>query len=269
MNNTNLYAQLCAGVEKIAIEVGRFILQEQKKIDASDVVTKSNASFVTYVDKQAESLIVDKLKELLPNAGFVTEEGTAGEQGESLLWIVDPLDGTTNYIHRIFPSAVSIALVEHGTPVVGVVYEIGQQELFSAYKGGKATLNHRPIQVSAAIRSEDALIGTGFPYYDFDRLEDYIDVLRELMQRTRGLRRFGSAAVDLCYVACGRFDAFFEHSLHPWDVAAGAFIIEQAGGRVTDFNGQKNWLYGGEIIAASNNYFGEFYSLVNSRLGHK
>jgi len=269
MNEDKLYAQLCTAVEQIAIETGKFILEEQKKIDASDVLTKSNASFVTYVDKQAEAMIVDKLKKLLPEAGFVTEEGTAGEQGESKLWIIDPLDGTTNYIHRVFPSSVSIALTEHGEPVVGVVYEIGQKELFSAFKGGRATLNHQPIQVSVASRSEDALIGTGFPYYDFDRLDDYIGVLRELMQTTRGLRRFGSAAVDLCYVACGRFDAFFEHALHPWDVAAGAFIIEQAGGRVTDFNGKKNWLFGGEIIAASNNYFDTFYSLVNSRLGYK
>lgn len=267
MTDNNRYARLCGEVKAIALDAGRFILEEQKKIGASDVVTKSNASFVTYVDQQAEALIVARLKELLPEAGFVTEEGTAGESGESLLWIVDPLDGTTNYIHQIYPSAVSIALTEQGLPVVGVVYEIGRNELFSAFKGGAATLNNEPIRVSSSSRSEEALIGTGFPYYDFDRLENYIDVLRELMQSTRGLRRMGSAAVDLCYVACGRFDAFFEHALHPWDVAAGAFIIEQAGGRVSDFKGGNNWLYGGEIVAASNPYFDTFYKLVNSKLG--
>ncbi len=261
------YQRICENVQQIARNTGVFIRGERLKISAGDVETKSAASFVTYVDKTAEKMIVSALKELLPAAGFVTEEGTAGNAGEKYIWIIDPLDGTTNYIHGIFPSSVSIGLIENGTPVMGVVYEIGLDELFYAWKESPAYLNGREINVSISSRSEDALIGTGFPYYDFDRLENYIDVLRHLMKTTRGLRRMGSAAVDLCYVASGRFDAFFEHALHAWDVAAGAFILQQAGGRVTDFNGGNDWLFGGEIIAASSNYFPDFYGVVNARLG--
>lgn len=261
------YQDICLHVQRIARNAGDFIREERRKISASDVETKSTASFVTYVDKTAEKMIVEELRKLIPEAGYVTEEGTAGSAGEQLIWIIDPLDGTTNYIHGIMPSSVSIALAENGEPVVGVVYEIGLNELYYAWKDGPAFLNGREISVTSSSRSEDTLIGTGFPYYDFDRLEDYIDVLRYLMKNTRGLRRMGSAAVDLCYVAAGRFDAFFEHALHPWDVAAGALIVMQAGGKVTDFNGGGNWLFGGEIIAAASNYFPEFYGIVHSRLG--
>ncbi len=154
-----------------------------------------------------------------------------------------------------------------GKMVMGVVYELGHDEMFYAWKGGNACMNGREIRVSQSGHSVDALIGTGFPYYDFDRIEKYIDALRELMRCTQGLRRMGSAAVDLSYVAAGRFDAFFEHALHAWDVAAGAFILQQAGGKVTDFNGGNNWLFGGEIIAASSGYFREFYGIVNRYLG--
>jgi myo-inositol-1(or 4)-monophosphatase len=141
--------------------------------------------------------------------------------------------------------------------------------MFYAWKDSAAFLNGQEIKVSPNSKSEHALIGTGFPYYDFDRVEDYIAAMKYLMKNTRGLRRLGSAAVDLAYVAAGRFDAFFEHALHAWDVAAGAFIIQQAGGKVTDFNGGENWLFGGEIIAAGNNYFDDFYSIINHHLGKK
>jgi myo-inositol-1(or 4)-monophosphatase len=263
------YQEICAEVQKIALSAGAFIRDERKKISAKDVETKSAASFVTYVDKAAEELIVRSLRELLPEAGYVTEEGTAGQSGEHLLWVIDPLDGTTNYIHGIFPNSVSIGLIENGQPVLGVVYEIGLDELFYAWKDSPAFLNGKEIRVSSSSHSVDALIGTGFPYYDFDRMENYIDVLRHLMKTTRGLRRLGSAAADLCYVAAGRFDGFFEHALHAWDVAAGAFIVRQAGGKVTDFNGGDNWLFGGEIIASSLNYFPEFFEAVHSRLGKR
>jgi len=263
------YQNICTSVQEIALSAGKFIRDERQKLTFSDVETKSKSSLVTYVDKSAEKMIVDSLRKLLPDAGFYTEEGTAGNSGEPLMWIIDPLDGTTNYIHGIFPCSVSIGLIENGEPVLGVVYEIGLNELFYAWKDSPAYLNGNEIKVSETFRSEDALIGTGFPYCDFDRLEDYIDVLRHLMKNTRGLRRLGSAAADLCYVAAGRFDAFFEHALNSWDVAAGAFILQQAGGKVTDFDGGSNWLFGGEIIAASKNYFPEFYEIVHNKLGKK
>jgi myo-inositol-1(or 4)-monophosphatase len=141
--------------------------------------------------------------------------------------------------------------------------------MFYAWKGSAAFLNEQEIRVSKNSESKHALIATGFPYYDFERVEDYIAAMRYLMQNTRGLRRFGSAAIDLAYVAAGRFDAFYEHALHAWDVAAGAFILQQAGGKVTDFNGGNNWLFGGELVASSKNYFDEFYSIINNHLGKK
>jgi myo-inositol-1(or 4)-monophosphatase len=261
------YSVLCGKVREIAMDAGRFIRSERTKLTFKDVETKSPASFVTYVDKESESMIVDALRKLIPGSGFVTEEGTAGNSGEELVWFIDPLDGTTNYIHGICPFSVSIGLTEAGKTVLGVVYELGQDEMFHATRGGRAFLNGTEIRVAESARSKDALIGTGFPYYAFDRIDRYLAVLHELMQCTQGLRRMGSAAADLSYVAAGRFDGFFEHALHAWDVAAGAFILQQAGGRVTDFNGGENWLFGGEIIAASEAYFPEFYSIVHKHLG--
>lgn len=261
------YQHLCTRVQDIAHKAGSFIREERMKITATDVETKSKASLVTYVDKTAEAMIVDALQKLQPGAGFVTEEGTAGNEGESLMWIVDPLDGTTNYIHGVYPNSVSIGLLEDGNPVLGVVYELGLSEMFYAWKGSPAYLNGKTIRVRTVEQPEDALVATGFPYYDFDRLDDYLGVLRHLMVTTRGIRRMGSAAVDLSYVAAGRFDGFFEHALHAWDVAAGAFILMQAGGTVSDFNGGANWLFGGEIVAASRKYYPEFFSVIHKGLG--
>jgi len=261
------FQKLCDQVRQIAQSAGDFIRTEKVKVKASDVETKSPASLVTYVDKNSERMIVEALRKLTPGAGFITEEGTAGNSGEELMWIIDPLDGTTNFIHGIYPCSVSIGLAEKGEVVLGVVYELGQDEMFYATKGGKAFMNGKEIRVSGSVHSVDTLIGTGFPYYDFEKVKQYTAALAELMNKTRGLRRTGSAAADLSYVAAGRFDAFFEHFLHPWDVAAGALIIQQAGGIVTDFNGGENWLHGGEIIASSAGYFPEFYEILHRHLG--
>jgi myo-inositol-1(or 4)-monophosphatase len=269
MKKTMNYEKICLEVQKIARTAGEFCKNERSKLTEDDIETKSTASFVTYVDKSSERMIVDALRSLLPESGFVTEEGTADYSGEPFTWFIDPLDGTTNYIHGLYPFSVSIGLASAGRMVTGVVYEVGQNEMFYAWEGSKAYLNGKEINAKKSIHSEDALIGTGFPYYDFDQVDKYIGCLKELMRRSRGLRRMGSAAVDLSYVAAGRFDGFYEHALHAWDVAAGALILLQAGGVVTDFNGGDNWLSGGEIIAASKNYFPEFYSIVNHYLGTK
>lgn len=263
------YKNLCFQVQEIARETGFFIRGEGKKITVSDIEFKGITSLVTYVDKTAEARIVAALKILIPDSGFVAEEGTAGSNNEKFTWIIDPLDGTTNFIHGIAPHSVSIALKEDEKIVLGVVFEVKSEEMFYAWKDSAAYLNGQEIKVSSNSKPEHALIATGFPYYDFDRVDDYIAAMRYLMKNTRGLRRLGSAAIDLAYVAAGRFDAFFEHALHAWDVAAGVFIIQQAGGKVTDFNGGENWLFGGEIIAASSNYFDEFYNVINSNLGGK
>jgi len=263
------YKKLCAQVQEIARETGNFIQKEGKKISSSDVEIKSVASLVTYVDKTAEVYIVSALKKLIPGSGFVAEEGTASRKNERFVWFVDPLDGTTNFIHGISPHSVSIALMEADELVLGVVYEVGLKEMFYAWKNSPAYLNGTKIKVATASTSEDTLIATGFPYYDFEKTEKYIKALREFMKSTRGIRRLGSAAVDLSYIAAGRFDGFYEHALHAWDVAAGVFILKQAGGKISDFNGRENWLFGGEIIAASNNYFDEFYKIINKHLGDK
>lgn len=258
---------ICDQLETIAKKVGQFIREERLKISDEDIELKGKASLVTYVDKNAEQMIVDELKKILPEAGFITEEGTAGEDGEILKWVIDPLDGTTNFIHGIFPHSVSIGLVENDKPVAGIVYEVGQDELFKAWKGGGAYLNGNPISVSKSSKHEDVLLATGFPYYNFDMLNSYLKLLEFFMMETRGMRRMGSAAVDLVYVACGRFDGFFEHALHAWDVAAGIIILQEAGGKVTDFTGGDNYLYGKELVASNQNYFPAFFEKVNQFLG--
>ena len=262
------YQHICQKVQEIARETGSFIRDEREKVSEKDVELKSVASLVTYVDKTAEARIVEALKKMIPQSGFITEEGTATHSNEKYKWVIDPLDGTTNYIHGISPHSVSIALMEKNELVVGVVYEIGQNEMFYAWKDSPAFLNGKKIKVSKTTNLADTLIGTGFPYYAFERVDDYNNVMKELMQYTRGLRRLGSAAVDLAYVACGRFDGFFEHALHAWDVAAGVLIIRQAGGKVSDFNGGENWLYGGELVAASQAIYNDFYSVIHKHLGH-
>ena len=266
MHNTD-YRLICQQVQDIAREAGSFIRSEREKIKEKDVKLKSMASLVTYVDQESEAYIVKELKKLIPESGFITEEGSASHSGERFKWVVDPLDGTTNYIHGIAPHSVSIALIEKDDLVMGVVYELGQNEIFYSWKDAPAFLNGKKISVATASRMEDTLIGTGFPYYDFERADDYIAAMKYLMKHTRGLRRLGSAAVDLAYVAAGRFDGFFEHALHAWDVAAGAFVLKQSGGIITDFNGGENWLFGGEIVASSNNFFGEFYPVIHKYLG--
>uniref|UniRef100_UPI0032166014 inositol monophosphatase family protein n=1 Tax=uncultured Draconibacterium sp. TaxID=1573823 RepID=UPI0032166014 len=263
------YKELCFQVQEIARTTGSFIRDEQKKISAGNIEIKSVASLVTYVDKTAEQQIVSALKKILPESGFVAEEGTADSNNEKYTWFVDPLDGTTNYIHGLAPHSVSIALAEGNNLVLGVVYEVGADELFYAWKDSPAFCNGKEIKTANRSKSEDTLIATGFPYYDFDRMDDYIGAMKVLMQSTRGIRRFGSAAIDLCYVAAGRFDAFWEHALHAWDVAAGVFILQQAGGKTVDFNGGDNWLFGGELVSASESYFPEFFSIINKYLGTK
>lgn len=257
---------LCLQVQQLAREVGRFIYDERLKFTADDIILKGKSDMVTYVDKTAEARIVEGLRVLLPDSGFIAEEGTAEDNGEKYRWVIDPLDGTTNYIHGISPFAVSIGLLEEDEIVMGVIYEISLNEMFYAWKGSKAYMNGKEIHVSTASSTTDALIATGFPYYDFSKLDKYMKSMDYFMRNSHGMRRLGSAAADLAYVAAGRFEAFYEHALHSWDVAAGIIIIKQAGGKVSDFNGGDNYLFGGEMIACNANYFDEFYAVVHKHL---
>ena len=245
------YKDLLKGMESAAKESGEFILEEKGKVSAGDIEIKSLNSLVSYVDTTAEQQIVSSLSSLLPEAGFITEEGTAAEKGDRFNWVIDPLDGTTNYLHGITPFAVSIALMEENTITAGVIYELGQKELFKAALNQGAYLNGRQIRVSSNQQMEDSFIATGFPYYDFKRTEEFLKLLHNLFENTRGVRRLGSAATDMAYVACGRFDAFFEYGLSSWDVAAGDIILREAGGKVSDFKGEDDYIFGGEIVCGS------------------
>jgi myo-inositol-1(or 4)-monophosphatase len=247
-------------VVECAKTVGEFIRTERKTFSYNRVEIKGLNDLVSYVDKTSEKLIVEKLAIIFPEAGFIVEENTKTETKE-YNWIVDPLDGTTNFIHGIPCYAVSIALECKGEILLGVVYEVAQNECFLAYKNGGAFLNGTKISVSDRKTLSDSLIATGFPIYNFTRLDNYINTLTYLMKHTHGIRRIGAAAADLCYLACGRVDAFFEYNLNPWDVAAGALIVKEAGGTVCDFNLQQNWLFGKEI-AATNYHLKEVFENI-------
>ncbi len=242
---------LCEEVCRISREVGKFILLEQKRLSDQSIESKGLNDFVTYVDKAAETLLVSELQALLPGSGFLTEEKTVAQQEAELVWIIDPIDGTTNFIHGLPLFSISIALAFRGKTILGVVHEVSRDECFSAIEGGRAMLNGKVIQVSERSKLSDSLLVTGFPYKDEGRLEAWMQLFITLLRKSHGVRRLGSAAIDLVYVACGRFEAFYEYGLSPWDVAAGAFIVEQAGGLVTDYQGGPNFVYGKELLAGN------------------
>ena len=225
--------------------------EERKRFDVSMIKTKGLHDLVSYVDKESEKRIIRQLSEFLPESGFIAEEGTSDKHGERYNWVIDPLDGTTNFIQGVPVYAVSIGLLDGDELVLGVVYEVGRDECFYAWKNGGAYLNGELIRVSNIATSHDALLATGFPYSNFEQLDKYMSLLKWAMTEARGVRRLGSAATDLAYVACGRFDSFFEYDLKPWDVAAGVLIVKEAGGVVTDFGAGNDYLFGGEIIASN------------------
>lgn len=248
----------------LAKKTGGFIRQERAHFSQDAVEVKSSNSFVSYVDKEAEKQLVTGLEKLLPQAGFIAEEGTKDTIGPVYNWIVDPLDGTTNFIHNIGCYAVSIALKKNDDIVLGVVYEVNQDECFYAWLGGGAFLNGQPISVSPHTALEHTLIATGFPYYNYERAQAYLEFLGHLMHKTRGIRRLGSAATDLAYVAAGRFDAFYEYGLNAWDVAAGALLVQEAGGIISDFNGGQDYIFGAEIVATNKHLQSQFLSDLQS-----
>jgi myo-inositol-1(or 4)-monophosphatase len=257
--------QLCLEVTSLTKSVGKFILQERVHFDLSAIEKKGHNDLVSYVDKESERQLVNRLRELLPEAGFITEENTANNRGERYNWIIDPLDGTTNFLHGLPCYCISIALYENETPVLGVVHELNLDECFYAWKDGGAFLNGKPITVSGIERVADGLFATGFPYHNYDRMKPYMEVFDFLMRNSHGIRRLGSAAADLAYVAAGRFEAFYEYGLNPWDVAAGIVLVQEAGGKVTDFSGGNNATFGKEIIAGNAKLFDEFLSTVKEK----
>ena len=255
--------KICKQTVSAVKEAGEYIACEKGRKNSINIEEKGLHNFVTRVDTTAEKMLVERLSEILPGSGFITEEGTAEKRDGEYNWVIDPLDGTTNFIHGLPPYSVSVALLEEEKVVAGVVHEINLNECFYSWKGAPAFLNGRQINVSETKKVNDSLIATGFPFTDYSLIRPFLKCLEHCMQKSRGVRRLGSAAVDLAYLACGRFDAFYEYGLSPWDVAAGGFIIQQAGGKVTDFSGGDKFLYGGEIIAANSFVFKEFFQMIN------
>ena len=254
--------KICKEIENIACETGDFILKESVGFDIARTESKGFNDFVSYVDKGAEKMLVERLGSLLPEAGYITEEGTIKKTGLKYCWVIDPLDGTTNFLHGLHPYAISIGLKKYDEVVAGLVYEVTGNEVFSAWKDGGAWLNGKLIHVSKAKKLADSLIATGLPYTDFDRLDQYMKMLTYFCKHTHGIRRLGSAAVDLAYVACGRFEVFYEYGLHPWDIAAGIILVREAGGQISDFSGVEKNLTGTEIVAANSSVFPEVLEIV-------
>ncbi|TLV01134.1 inositol monophosphatase family protein [Dyadobacter luticola] len=249
---------------EIVRQASSFIQQEAALFSRDKIEYKDLNNLVSYVDKEAEKLLVAGLSELLPEASFITEEGTTGIEPDptALNWIIDPLDGTTNFIHGIPVYCVSVGLARGKELLAGVIHEPSLNEMFSAWQGGGAWLNGKQMKVSTVPHLQDSLIATGFPYYKFEKQKRYMYILELLMQRTHGIRRMGAAAVDLAYVAAGRFDGFYEYNLNSWDMAAGVLLIKEAGGKVTDFNGGDNYLFGGDIIATAGKQHEELVSVI-------
>ena len=255
---------ICNKVVDLSKKTGQYIKQQIQILEVKQVESKGIHDFVTYVDKTSEKLLVEGLTKILPEAGFIAEEKTSQKKGEIYNWVIDPLDGTTNFIHGLSPFAISIALMRNEEIILGVIHEISLDECFYAWEGSKSYLNGKEISVTNTNSINDSLIATGFPYYDYKRIQAFLKSLEHFMKNSHGVRRLGSAATDLAYVACGRFDAFYEYSLNPWDVAAGAIIVQQAGGKISDFKGKNNYLFGEEIIATNNNIYDDFLNIVDS-----
>ena len=234
-----------------AMQAGRIIMSNLgKKVTVDE---KQRHDFVTRVDKEAESAIIAIIQRAFPGHEILAEESGLQKQQTEFRWIIDPLDGTTNFIHGFPLFCVSIALEIQGIISVGVVYEPVRKELFEAVSGQGAYLNGKPVRVSACSDPSRALLATGFPYRDFRLVDNYMDLFKYFMSHSAGVRRPGSAAMDLCYLACGRLDGFWELFLNPWDVAAGVLIIKEAGGQLSDFSGGNNYVYHGNIIGSNGN----------------
>lgn len=248
--------------------VGEFGKNQFVNFSTSSIQYKGKNNLVSYVDIESERMLREQLGRLAPGSGFIGEEGGSDAHESPYMWIIDPVDGTTNYTHGVPFWAISVALLHHRKPVMGYVYEVMHGEMFSAIAGQGAKLNGNPIHV-ASTTLDRALLATGFPYTDFSFLDDYMRMFAAFMQRCHGLRRFGSAALDLAYVAAGRFDGFFEIGLNPWDVAAGVLIVHEAGGTCSTFSGGEDCIFGKQICAGEPNVHQAMLATIQEFLGGK
>ena len=244
-------------------ETAIFIHTEVSKIQPNQVEEKYLNGLVSYVDRTAEEMLVERLHQILPEAAFITEEGTVEQAAAELQWIIDPLDGTTNYLYGIPHYSISVGLRQGADLLIGIVHHVPNNELFYAWRNGGAWCNDEPIQVSKRDSLQHALIGTGFPSQNYTQLDGWMKAARSFITEGRGLRRYGSAALDLAYVACGRFDVFFQYGLSSWDVAGGALLVHEAGGRVSDFQGGNNFIEGGQLLASNASVYQAALAVIN------
>lgn len=264
MSQQALHPMLNTAV-KAARAAGAIINRASMDLDLLRVTAKSTNDFVTEVDHAAEQAIIETLLTAYPGHGILAEEsGRAhGAKNSDYLWIIDPLDGTTNFIHGFPVYAVSIALQVRGQIQQAVVYDPARNDLFYASKGRGAFLNDRRIRVSKRTRLSDSLIGTGFPFRKGDNFKRYMKMFEAVMTQCAGLRRPGAAALDLCYVAAGYYDGFFETGLNPWDVAAGSLIVTEAGGLIGNFTGEPDFLHQREVVAATPRIYSQMVQLLS------
>lgn len=252
---------------RAARSAGRVITRNMHRVDTLTVESKQRNDFVSDVDRQAEAEIIQTLHKAYPDHAFFAEE--SGKQGNSeFVWIIDPLDGTTNFLHGFPQFAVSIALQVRGRLEHGVIYDPVADELFTASRGEGVSLNNRKLRVSKQKSLSGALLGTGFPYRNDQDLDIYLDTFRQFIAKTAGIRRPGAAALDLAYVAAGRLDGFWEMGLQPWDMAAGALMVREAGGLVGNLDGSDNWLEKGNIVAANPKVFHEMLQVLKPVAHH-
>ncbi|MCS6996948.1 MAG: inositol monophosphatase [Casimicrobiaceae bacterium] len=253
---------------KAARAAGKIIQYGARNLDRVLAQTKRPGDFVSDIDREAEATIVKILLDAYPDHGILAEEGTPAPRGNARathVWHIDPLDGTTNFLHGVPQYAVSIALAVEGVVTQAVIYDCAKNDLFTASRGAGAFLNNRRIRVSGCSKLREALIGTGFPFLDGADFDTYLEQLRYLMPRCAGLRRAGAAALDLAWVAAGYYDGFWEMKLNPWDIAAGVLLVQEAGGLVTDFEGESRYFETGCIIAATPKILPELLKAVQRR----
>lgn len=248
---------------KAARKAGDMMLRAAGNLSAIKVDSKAFNDFVSDIDRNAEAIIINTLQEAYPHHRILTEEsGSIGSQRSEYEWIIDPLDGTTNYLHGHPQYAISMALLHKGVLQEALVYAPERNDLYTASRGKGALLNDRRIRVSSRIELNQCLIGTGFPVVDQSMLDRYLNILKDFIQNTAGARREGAASLDLCALACGRIDGFFEFNLKPWDIAAGALIVQEAGGIVTDMEGNESWLQSGDIVAANPKVLAQMLKII-------
>lgn len=250
---------------RAARRAAAIIQRASNNLDLIAPEKKGHNDFVSEVDRAAEQAIIETILEAYPKHAILAEE--SGQHGDSeFVWIVDPLDGTTNFLHGFPQYAVSIALMHKGIVTQAVVYDPNRNDLFTATRGVGAFLNDRRLRVSRTKELSSALVGTGFPYTDFSHLDTYLAIFREMAQKAAGVRRPGAAALDLAYVACGRFDGFFEFGLKLCDIAAGSLLVQEAGGLVTDLNGEDRYLQSGDILCGTPRVFGQMLQLIKQHI---